>query len=781
MDVLRPELGISKYMRGYVTSNSNPHHEALAGGWNVATSLPLSHRWSAGCIELLNAKSHYPFFRALKQQRLVLPHPIQPLCSYGSNLLSGSQEKETSAAEETLELLEWPRVCKAVAEFADTDLGKERIRVLVLPDSKEDSEILLSETYAAVFMNTTYGGAFSCGVPQTSLIKHTLEKIRKGYVVSGLEAVAVGKVLQVSQSLKQSVDSCSRIDRSGALQPLLRLVSPLGTYHDLIKVIEDAVDDHGFVKDEKHSELKQARIQERSIELKLRQLLRSILQEKTGIAASDQVVNVDGRLCLALSSELWNKVSGILLRSNPSGTIGYFEPTTVMSLNNKLNEARALVIQAEYNVLLGLVKKILPFIDDITTTLNIIVSFDVIMARAKYSSWMGATRPTLVNVDSMLEQWEENTGHAANLVDDVDQVSSHNYIVQLRSALHPLLAQQHREGLKEAKLGLKLKEKMLARLHSRAVTRVDAVNEMESSLVVAKNKVAALEAAAPRAVNILVKRKTRVVTITGPNTGGKTVTMKTLGLAALMAKAGLYVLASEPVYMPWFDNVYADIGDQQSLQQSLSTFSGHLLRIKRIRAESTGHSLVLLDEVGAGTESTQGAALGMALLESLAESDVGGSLLTVATTHHPELKMLKYRDNRFENACMEFDEHQLKPTYKLLWGIPGRSNALIMAERLGLPKKIVEDAHSMLGVDKADLNQIILDLEQTRMNFQHDVALGAKLLSEAKCSHRKLIAATKELDEFSMALQLSKISRISTTAAVARSTLHRFAREAKQK
>jgi DNA mismatch repair protein MutS2 len=169
------------------------------------------------------------------------------------------------------------------------------------------------------------------------------------------------------------------------------------------------------------------------------------------------------------------------------------------------------------------------------------------------------------------------------------------------------------------------------------------------------------------------------------------VTLKSVGLAALMARAGLFLPCSGTPRLPWCSSVLADIGDEQSLQQNLSTFSGHIRRIARILGalpDAGGASLVLLDEVGAGTDPAEGAALAAALLRHLADH----ARLTIATTHFGELKALKYTDPRFENASVAFDVETLSPTYHLLWGIPGRSNALAIAGRLGLPAGLLAEA-----------------------------------------------------------------------------------------
>ncbi|HEY9828558.1 MAG TPA: endonuclease MutS2 [Stenomitos sp.] len=232
-----------------------------------------------------------------------------------------------------------------------------------------------------------------------------------------------------------------------------------------------------------------------------------------------------------------------------------------------------------------------------------------------------------------------------------------------------------------------------------------------------------------------------VVAITGPNTGGKTVTLKNLGLAVLMAKAGIFVPAQDPVVLPWFDQVLADIGDEQSLQQSLSTFSGHIRRIQEITHTLTPHSLVLLDEVGAGTDPSEGTALAIALLKYLADH----AQLTVATTHFGELKALKYQDPRFENASVEFDDETLAPTYRLLWGIPGRSNALIIAQRLGLRPEIIEQAQHLTHRDNFDLNAVIADLEAQRRTQESKNKAAGHLLQHAESIHRTLEQKAAEL------------------------------------
>ncbi|NJN23929.1 MAG: endonuclease MutS2, partial [Acaryochloridaceae cyanobacterium RL_2_7] len=186
-----------------------------------------------------------------------------------------------------------------------------------------------------------------------------------------------------------------------------------------------------------------------------------------------------------------------------------------------------------------------------------------------------------------------------------------------------------------------------------------------------------------------------------------------------------------------------DIGDEQSLEQSLSTFSGHVRRIQTILTQITPNSLVLLDEVGAGTDPTEGSALAIALLQHLANH----AQLTVATTHYGELKTLKYQDPRFENASVEFDDQSLSPTYRLLWGIPGRSNALIIAERLGISQAIINQAQHVMEDGVEDFNEVITHLEQERRTQETKAKEAANLLANTENLHRELQQKAQQLKE----------------------------------
>ena len=240
-------------------------------------------------------------------------------------------------------------------------------------------------------------------------------------------------------------------------------------------------------------------------------------------------------------------------------------------------------------------------------------------------------------------------------------------------------------------------------------------------------------------ISFQINSDLRVVAITGPNTGGKTVALKSIGLVALMTRYGMLLPCSGDPFVPWCNQVLADIGDEQSLQQNLSTFSGHICRITRILNElkmDPGPSMVLLDEVGAGTDPTEGTSIAIALLKVLADR----ARLTIATTHYGELKALKYSDSRFENASVAFNTETIKPTYHLQWGIPGKSNAIAIATRLGLDKAVIQKSQNLIERKNVEgINEIIQGLEHDRKKHQEAAEDVAALLARTELLHEELL------------------------------------------
>ncbi|MUL36048.1 endonuclease MutS2 [Gloeocapsopsis dulcis] len=591
---------------------------------------------------------------------------------------------------ETLELLEWSRLCQHLSTFAATKLGATAARNLQIPQFQKQSEELLAQTQEAYQLETSLSGGLSFEGVQD--IGDALERVQHQGVLTGEELLAIATTLAGTRQLRRAIDNQPDV-------PVLRaLVADIRTYPEIEQEIHRCIDERGQVSDRASTKLSDIRNSLRQIRSQITQKLQNILQRQANAVQELLITKRGDRFVIPVKAPQKDAIPGIVHDTSTSGATLYIEPNSVIPLGNQLRQLTVKEQAEETAIRRALSEQIAAVTSDLEHLLSVATIIDLACARARYSYWLKANPPRFI------ERGEGET-------------------ITLRQLHHPLLVWQF-------------------------------AHEQDTAVI---------------PVDLVIKPQIRVVTITGPNTGGKTVTLKTLGLAALMAKVGLFVPAREPVEIPWFDQVLADIGDEQSLQQSLSTFSGHIRRISRIidalsnnaqnlnspsdphpssrtssRFANTPHpSLVLLDEVGAGTDPVEGSALAIALLQYLADH----AQLSIATTHFGELKALKYQDERFENASVEFDEETLSPTYRLLWGIPGRSNALTIARRLGLNAEVVEQAKTKLGGATEDVNQVIAGLEAQRRLQETKAGEAEKLLQQVQRLYTEVSQKAAQLQE----------------------------------
>jgi DNA mismatch repair protein MutS2 len=520
-------------------------------------------------------------------------------------------------------------------------------------------------------------------------------------------------LLEVATTLAAARRLRRQIDEP-TLRPITTtLIDSLRTFPELEQRLQFCLEEGGRVADRASPALQGLRRQLAGVRAERRERLQDLLRRWAPSLQDTVIAERNGRPVLAVKAGAAAQLPGLVHDSSSSGSTVFLEPQAVIPLGNRIRELEGEERELEEAVL----RELSGLVGEQSAALlhlqGVLLRLEAALARARYGAWLGALRPEIS--PDPLAPWA------------------------LEGLRHPLLLWQERK-------------------------------ETGRQVV---------------PVSVRVAEPVRVVAITGPNTGGKTVTLKAVGLAALMARAGLFLPCSSTPRLPWCAQVLADIGDEQSLQQNLSTFSGHIRRIARILealpaagdGAPAGASLVLLDEVGAGTDPTEGSALAISLLRQLAER----ATLTIATTHFGELKALKYSDPRFENASVAFDVDTLSPTYHLQWGIPGRSNALAIATRLGLEPAVIEEARALLGPSgEGDANAVIAGLEDQRQRQQEAAEEAAALLARTELLHEELLERWQQQKEQSAELQEQRRQELERSIRAGQGEVRRLIRRLRQ-
>jgi len=627
-------------------------------------------------------------------------------------------------------------------------MGRERVaggRLEVAPGLRE-ARALQAETAAVLCLEGRLALELSFGGLDSRLTERALQQARKGGVLSPEQLLAVVGLQTAMEELRAAIETGARAAR-GPLAPLTALAARFRLLPGLARAIEEKIDERGQVKGRASSGLANVRSKLQVVEGRLK----ASLKRRSGSVAVRQ-----GRMCLQVPKS-GGQPQGSVLGS--SGGFLFVEPPSAVAQNNELAQLREQEAREVHAVCASLTAAVAEEHQDLALSFEAVVELDVVAARARYTAYMEGILPQLSDPLELLSEQVARHSAEVEAAAGGSALDSEEFSVHLKGLQHPLLLWNRKEEQSEMRRrrstgqggkGSGKRRKTPASPSAREVVPVD----------------------------ILVGKGVRSVVITGPNTGGKTATIKAFGLAALMSRAGLGLAVSDRhlAEIPCYDAVFADIGDEQSLTSSLSTFSGHLNRIQAVLEEKTETSLVLLDEVGTGTDPDEGSALGVALLQALAGFGANGTLLTLSTTHHNPLSALKYQDGRFENACVEFDADTLSPTYRVLWGVPGRSNALTIAEKLELQESVVDAARERLGGDWVGFETQVAQLEEARVAFTEEQVELDRVLAEVDGVTEALAGIDREMRVEEAAQEGRKVRVVARAAERARVRLRALAR-----
>ncbi len=556
-------------------------------------------------------------------------------------------------------VLQLPAALDIVARRATSDLGAEAVRALEPTDARAWVEAELGRVHAMMsFVQRTEGWAVP-GIPD--LRQELIRLSKRGSVWEGRTLLECVRLMRASRQTRQALGR--HTEELPALRDLRERMADL---EGEARVVDRAIDDAGDVRDDASPVLartrRELRAQRSSIVARLERFAAGLPES---YRVEDASVTVrEGRYVVPVRREGRARVGGIVHDESATGSTLFIEPPMALELMNRVRELELAEAREVQRILEELTEGLRPHAGALRDSLDALVAFDSLFARARYAL--------------------EHAAEPPELSDDAEAY-------EVVAARHPLLAESDRNVVP---------------------------------------------------FDLRLDPGERTLVVSGPNTGGKTVLLKGIGLLSLMAQAGIVPPVAKGTRLPVFGDVFADIGDEQSIEASLSTFSAHLSNLREIVAEATHRSLVLIDEIGSGTDPQEGAALARAILVELTRRGT----MTVATSHLGQLKVLAGEETGVVNASLQFDAERLEPTYRLLKGIPGRSYGLAIARRLGFRDSLLGRAEALLPRGERDVTQLLAELETKEGELAEAVASAERERAEAEAARSDADTLREEME-----------------------------------
>ncbi len=545
-----------------------------------------------------------------------------------------------------LETLEYPQILLRLARHTSFSAGRQLALALHPSPVFAQVQQQLEETREARYLLEEHGGMSLGGAHD---VRALARNATRGAVLQPTDLLDISGTLRAGRRVQRL------LGRLRGQAPLLAdIAARIEPCESLSDEIGRCISDQGEVHDHASAKLARLRREMRTAHDRLQDKLNRILANpRNARYLQDSLITQrGGRYVIPIKADFKGRIPGIVHDSSASGATLFIEPLSAVEMTNRWRELQIEERKEVERILADLSALVADLAEELTWTVEALAELDLVFAKAHYANELQATAPKLVAFPS---RRRESAGRRSAPQGSSPPLGHPGTVLDLRQARHPLL-------------------------DPKAVVPID----------------------------VRLGDDYFILVITGPNTGGKTVSLKTVGLMAAMAQSGLHLPVDDGSAISVFDGIYADIGDEQSIEQSLSTFSSHLTNIIQLLQRADERSLVLLDELGAGTDPVEGSALARAILSHLLERRI----TTFVATHYSELKAYAHATVGVENASVEFDLESLSPTYRMQIGLPGRSNAFAIAERLGLSSEIVGPARALVSPEEIRAESLLGEIQE---------------------------------------------------------------------